>query len=176
MKRKIFFWVDRLHIRRSERIALVMLMTFLVILTAIAFHADQTPDFDPEHYAELEKEFAERSAQQRDEYEAIMARYTTTEHESGTEESNHEVQEMKENVKTPEAGEPTQEISDTTRININTADTGELQKLPGIGPAYSERIVEWRNTNGRFTEVEQLLEIRGIGPVRLEKLKPYIEL
>ena len=61
-------------------------------------------------------------------------------------------------------------------ININTATREQLQILPGIGPAYSGRIIEWREENGTFTTKDQLLEIKGIGEKRLEKIKPLITL
>ncbi len=61
-------------------------------------------------------------------------------------------------------------------ININTASAEQLTELPGIGPAYAQRIVEWREENGKFTSKEQLLEIRGIGQRRLEVIIPLIML
>jgi competence protein ComEA len=61
------------------------------------------------------------------------------------------------------------------RVDINTASTEELEKVPGIGPATAARIVEWRETHGRFERVEDLLNIRGIGTKTLERLRPYLE-
>ncbi len=57
-------------------------------------------------------------------------------------------------------------------ININTADQATLQLLPGIGPAYSKRIVAYRLENGSFESVDEITNIRGIGPKTLEKLRP----
>lgn len=175
MKRKLFFWIDKLQIRRSERIAISMLMILISILLAIGFLMEEEPPVDENTYAELEKVFRERSENQQQEHNAIMARYVSIEEEVGIDEPEI-VDEVSSNVKRFENSEPEQELSDTLRININKADAQELQKLPGIGPAYSKRIVEWRNTHGEFTSAEQLLEIRGIGPVRLEKIKPMIVL
>ncbi|MEX0723012.1 MAG: phospholipase D-like domain-containing protein [Gracilimonas sp.] len=59
-------------------------------------------------------------------------------------------------------------------ININTADEATLQLLPGVGPAYSKRIVEYRTENGGFNSVEEITNIRGIGPKTLEKLRPIV--
>ena len=59
-------------------------------------------------------------------------------------------------------------------ININTASEKELQKLPRIGPAKAKLILEYRNKNGKFKNVEELLNIKGIGKKTLEKLEPYI--
>ncbi len=59
-------------------------------------------------------------------------------------------------------------------ININTADEAMLQLLPGIGPAYSKRIVAYRIKNGSFTSVAEITNIKGIGPKTLQKLRPII--
>ena len=59
-------------------------------------------------------------------------------------------------------------------LNINTASAAELESLPGIGPALSQRIVEDRQANGPFQSIEELDRVRGIGPALLEKLRPYI--
>ncbi|MDR9416772.1 MAG: phospholipase D-like domain-containing protein [Gracilimonas sp.] len=57
-------------------------------------------------------------------------------------------------------------------ININTADAATLQLLPGIGPAYSARIIAYREENGSFQNVDEITNIKGIGPKTLEKLRP----
>lgn len=59
-------------------------------------------------------------------------------------------------------------------VDLNTATTDELDALPGIGPVTAAAIVAWRSANGRFTNVDQLGEIDGIGPARLEKLRPLV--
>ena len=59
-------------------------------------------------------------------------------------------------------------------LNINTATTADLQKLPGIGAATAERIVEYRQKNGPFKKVEELMNVRGIGEKSFLKLKPLI--
>ncbi|WP_304274442.1 helix-hairpin-helix domain-containing protein [Phascolarctobacterium succinatutens] len=59
-------------------------------------------------------------------------------------------------------------------VRINSASAGELQQLPGIGPALAQRIVETRNS-GRFTSAEDLLRVPGIGKAKLAKLRNYVE-
>ncbi|MFW1677535.1 ComEA family DNA-binding protein [Pontibacter sp. JAM-7] len=54
-------------------------------------------------------------------------------------------------------------------VNLNTADVATLASLQGIGPAKAKAIVAYRNQNGPFTSVEQLLEVKGIGNATLEK-------
>lgn len=59
-------------------------------------------------------------------------------------------------------------------ININSADSSELETLPGIGPAKSAAIIEYREKNGPFKTIEDLKNISGIGEKTFEKLKNLI--
>lgn len=59
-------------------------------------------------------------------------------------------------------------------VNLNTATVEELDSLAGVGPVTAASIVAWRETNGPFTDVGQLAEVDGIGPVRLEKLRDQV--
>src|SRR6266478_1898187 len=59
-------------------------------------------------------------------------------------------------------------------ININTANSEELQQVPGIGPATAEKILQMRKSYGAFKSVDDLLSIRGIGRKRLEKMRKYL--
>jgi competence protein ComEA len=59
-------------------------------------------------------------------------------------------------------------------IDLNTATVEQLDALPGIGPVTAEAIVAWRTANGRFAGVDQLGEVDGIGPARLEKLRGLV--
>jgi competence protein ComEA len=59
-------------------------------------------------------------------------------------------------------------------VNLNTATVQQLDTLPGVGPVMAAAIVAWRQANGKFTSVDQLGEVDGIGPGRLEKLRPLV--
>lgn len=59
-------------------------------------------------------------------------------------------------------------------ININSATEEQLINLPGIGPATAKKIIDYRNTQGRFSTVEDLLKVKGIGEKKLAQIKNYI--
>ncbi|MYH00393.1 MAG: hypothetical protein F4011_04450 [Acidimicrobiaceae bacterium] len=57
-------------------------------------------------------------------------------------------------------------------LNVNIADAAALEELPGIGPALAVAIVEHRRRSGPFATVDELVEVSGIGPVKLEQIRP----
>jgi competence protein ComEA len=59
-------------------------------------------------------------------------------------------------------------------INLNTATVQQLDTLPGVGPVRAAAIVAWREAHGKFSSIDQLGEVDGIGPARLEKLRPLV--
>ncbi|WP_280462328.1 ComEA family DNA-binding protein [Nocardia carnea] len=61
-----------------------------------------------------------------------------------------------------------------TPVDLNTATESDLDALPGVGPVTAKAIIAWRETNGRFTDVEQLSEVDGIGPARLARLRELV--
>lgn len=59
------------------------------------------------------------------------------------------------------------------RVNVNTASKALLERLPGVGPAMAERILEERSRQ-KFSSVDDLDRVKGIGPKKLEKMRPYV--
>ncbi len=62
----------------------------------------------------------------------------------------------------------------TALVNINTADQTELESLPEIGPHLAGEIIAYRETNGPFNTVDELLNVSGVGPVILETIRDLI--
>lgn len=78
-----------------------------------------------------------------------------------------------------ETAAPTQGTEEETEpvrfpLNINTASAGELQALPGIGEVLAGRILAYREENGGFSAVEELMNVEGIGQRRMEEILDYI--
>src|SRR5271165_2951852 len=59
-------------------------------------------------------------------------------------------------------------------INLNTASSGELQLVPGIGPSTADKILAMRKSYGTFKSVDDLRGIKGMGPKKLEKMRKYL--
>lgn len=70
-----------------------------------------------------------------------------------------------------------QEVSNSSSssiVNINTANETELEELPGIGASIAGRIIEYRNKNGKFKNIEDIKNVTGIGDSKFEKIKSLI--
>ena len=61
-------------------------------------------------------------------------------------------------------------------VNINTASAEELQLLPGVGDTRAAAILETRKSQGGFKSVDALLDVKGIGPTMLERMRPHVVL
>jgi comEA protein len=72
---------------------------------------------------------------------------------------------------TVSAAEPPAAKVSVETIHLNQATAEQLQDLPGVGPALSERIISYRDQHGPFSSVDQLADVKGIGAAKLAKLK-----
>lgn len=61
-------------------------------------------------------------------------------------------------------------------IILNKASSSDLEKLPGIGEVMSKRIITYRTLRGKFSTLEELMNVSGIGPKKFERMKPYLRL
>lgn len=59
-------------------------------------------------------------------------------------------------------------------INLNSADSAALQQIKGIGPKMAERILAYRTEHGRFQKPEEIVNVKGIGPAKYERIKEQV--
>jgi competence protein ComEA len=71
---------------------------------------------------------------------------------------------------------PASKTATAAKINLNSATADQLAALPGVGPATAALIIEYRTNVGKFTRVEELLNVRGIGEKKFEALKDLLTL
>lgn len=62
------------------------------------------------------------------------------------------------------------------KVNINSADAALLASVPGIGPKTAEAIIAHREANGKFTSIDDLVSVKGIGEKKLQKMKAFIKI
>ncbi len=67
-------------------------------------------------------------------------------------------------------------VSTGEKINLNTATVEQLQVLPGVGPATAKSIVEYRNKVGKFNKIEEILNVKGIGEKKFQRIKDRLTL
>jgi competence protein ComEA len=73
-----------------------------------------------------------------------------------------------------QAPAPKGETKPAAMVNLNTATAAELEALPGIGASTAARIVEYRQKNGPFKKIEELMNVQGVGEKSFLKLRPLI--
>jgi len=76
----------------------------------------------------------------------------------------------------PPVGAALGEATPGGKVNINTADETALETLPRVGPAMAKRIIDWRSKNGRFTALEDLMSVTGVGEKTFDSLKELVTL
>lgn len=66
------------------------------------------------------------------------------------------------------------DTANNSKININIASKDELEKIPGVGPATSQKIIDYREKSGKFEKIEDIKKVSGIGDKKFENMKEYI--
>lgn len=81
-----------------------------------------------------------------------------------------------ETAKAPAVQEETKTLTAGDRIGLNSADAAALELLPGIGPKKAAAIIAYREENGGFASIDEVLEVKGIGPAIFGQIEPYLTL
>lgn len=98
--------------------------------------------------------------------------------ETNTTETSETVKDKQESYVTNSSGVSTKdeklEDSKNSKININTATQAQLETLPGVGPSTATKIITYRKEKGKFSKIEDIKEVSGVGDAKFEKMKDYI--
>lgn len=158
---------QRLSITRTEAWALLALLS-LFLAGLFVQHMQHRPRALPgDPYAEDDRFFAERAAASDS---ALSAASRAGAASAGAPAA--------EPAATPAAGAAPRlgklQPGDAVRIDINTAPSAQLQRLPRVGPKMAARIIEHRTARGPFQRIDDLERVRGIGEKTMEQLRPHL--
>lgn len=161
--KRIFLFITDMNIARSD--VLFVLMLILINLGIVFYHSITRMDFsNSAQYQILDAQFAQKRSQLMAHRDSILASRYFPATELLTKKNDKKSARNKTKSATIKL------------ININTATVEELVSLPGIGENTAEAIIEIRLRFEQFNSLDDLLEVKGIGPRKLEKLKQHITL
>ncbi len=175
-KRELFFFFERLEIRAGERRAIATLLLLGTLLNIAADWMPSPSTYDAAYYEPLMAAFNERVARNQAETAAQDSLYlglVRAGPRAGPNESRVGTSRTaRSSVKTDTSrSDPSLRSG---QVPINTATLEQLDSLPGIGPALASRIIQYREENGPFKSIDELLKVRGIGPALLAKIREFI--
>ena len=76
----------------------------------------------------------------------------------------------------PPPQSPTVTVADLGHVNVNRGTADDLRRLPGIGPVLAERVIRYRRENGKFVDIRDIQNVKGIGAKKFAQLEPYIHI
>lgn len=124
---------------------------------------------------ELEAKVAELNKQIEDLNSKLKGTTTTETKVVSRTESSTSTNNESQTSNTGQVAGATTEVSEPQgKININTASASQLDTLPGIGPVYAQRIIDYRTANGGFKSIGEIENVKGIGSKTFEKMKDLI--
>ncbi|PXV58107.1 competence ComEA-like helix-hairpin-helix protein [Dysgonomonas alginatilytica] len=152
---------DFFYFSKGDRIAIILLLNLIVVSGGIFIYMNKFTSTDSvyqDQNEEIQKDFVQ--------FENDMEQIAPIE------------EEVSEENKLSTSAKPTkinkQKLESGQTTDINSASVNTLTRIPGIGSTFSERIIEYRNSLGGFTSLEQLYEVKGVTINKFSKILPYL--
>src|SRR5690554_4349181 len=170
-------WKDYLYFQKGSRVAVIILLTLIMltlILTTI-ISSGNTSEITLQQNDSIISEFNKFRNELK---ESDIIKYSENQTEqyerNGSHRNNHTRSDISKNSKSVTSYPKINKLSPGETITLNTTDTTQWKKVPGIGSAYSSRIIKYRSLLGGFAHKEQLLEVYGIDSDMYSRISPYI--
>lgn len=163
---------DAITFTKGERTAIIVLAAVILLIIAANFFVANRPSDVKENLQNLDSIMALHEKAVSEQLSANDRVVSHTSEISNSQQPKAKVQSTK--VQTDVSQSKTHRPRQIANIHINSADTLELQSLPGIGSFFARNIVSYREKLGGFVELDQLLEVYAFDSARLETITPYI--
>jgi competence ComEA-like helix-hairpin-helix protein len=146
---------------RSERTGVIVLLVLIGAVSGLRWYVGLRPSEG------VAKPTAAQLAEVKDFRQSLYRKRQAIEQSQTKDTRSEEKPSTKEEAKKPEG---------PVMVSVNRANAGQLQRIKGIGPALSRRIIDYRQRLGGFCQAGQLREVKGIGAKTLEKMVPHVVL
>lgn len=176
-KRSLYFFIDRLHITRAERVTMLLLITLVSILALLRPLLKPAHPFEAAYYRKADSLFALYSAAREQEQKEILQRYHgVMEYNKTPNDTLYQaaIDAVKNARKSPSGKVAQRPVPQS--IALNSASATELAQLPGVGPKTAQAIIAYREAHGSFADISELTKVKGIGPKKWEQIRPYLRL
>lgn len=155
-------WKDYLYIQKGDRIAIILLLVLIVVSGGIYILTSPSNKNTQIENPDYEKKFEAFLSDLKDIDSTTITSETDYIYKSETGKTDYPRYTYQEKLKSGET------------VEINSADTSELKKIPGIGSSFSNRIVKYHNLLGGYASLNQLTEVYGMNEELYNKIIPYL--
>ncbi len=177
-------WKDFLYYQRGEQIAIIVLLVLIVLIMLLNIVLRQRTstvitqiqnDSLVYKFEDFRQKYESESKKER-EYNSQYANKKTGPYYDSRKKSDFKYEDRKHFESDSKTSFPRQEkLAVGETISLNSTDTAEWKKIPGIGSSYAARILKYRNKLGGFASTEQLREVYGVDNEMFARISPYIK-